>query len=488
MLRIIADNIAKKINSQLLVIGCFANEDYSVIFEKIQPELGKIGKEFIEKSSSKFGLINGFSTLRTSQKILFVGLQNRKDFTQEKARIITGKIINHLKEFEIREFSIIAFDSSEETIEAITDGIILSTYSFNKYKSKIEKNVLQKVTIICDSKIKNPQKIIDKTCIISETINFAKDIANMPPNECSPEYLARLAMNMNKERVKTTIIDYKEMESVKLNGIISVGKGSKNEPKFIILKYIGTKISEKPVLLVGKAVTFDSGGLSIKPSEKMDEMKFDKCGGVNIISIIKALSLLKPRMNVIGIIPAVENMPSGYSYRPSDIIEMYNGKKVEVLNTDAEGRLILADALSYGISTFNPKYVIDMATLTGACIIALGSNVAGIMGNNSNLIKKILSISNTTGEKMWELPLFDDFHEQIKSNYADIKNIGGRAGGAITAAAFLSNFVENVPWVHIDIAGTAWIQEGTISKSYNTNGATGFGIKTIIKLLIGDSK
>jgi leucyl aminopeptidase len=453
-------------------------------------EISKIGKDFIDKYSSKFGLIYEFNTLQkiSTQRILFVGLQKRTEFNQEKARIITGKIIHHLKEFDIREFSIIAFDSSEEIIEAITDGIILSTYSFNKYKTKSEKNVLRKVTIICDSKIKQFQKIIDKTCIISETINFARDISNLPPNECSPEYLARLAMDMNKEGVKTTIIDFNEMKSFRLNGIISVGKGSNNEPKFIILKYTGTKSSEKPVLLVGKAVTFDSGGVSIKPSERMDEMKFDKCGGVNVISIIKALSLLKPSINVIGIIPAVENMPSGYSYRPGDIIEMYNGKKVEVLNTDAEGRLILADALSYGISTFKPKFVIDMATLTGACIIALGSNVAGIMSNNSELVKKIISISDRTSEKMWELPLFDEFHEQIKSNYADIKNIGGRAGGAITAAAFLSNFVENTPWVHIDIAGTAWSQDGTNSKSYNPTGATGFGVKTIIKLLLSELK
>lgn len=490
MLRIVAEDIEKKRNSQVLVIGCFANEDYSVIFNKLHYELGKIGKEFLERYSSKFGLIYEFNTFQKilKQKILFVGLENRRKFNHEKARIITGKIIHYLKEFDITEFSIIAFDSSEEIIEAMTDGIILSAYSFNKYKSKREKNVMKKVTIICDSKIKEPQKIIDKTCIISETINFAREISNLPPNDCSPEYLARLAMSMNKEQVKTTVIDFKEMKSCRLNGVISVGRGSKNEPKFIILKYNGTKNSEKPVLLVGKAVTFDSGGVSIKPSERMDEMKFDKCGGVNTISIIKGLALLKPRINVIGIIPAVENMPSGSSYRPGDIIEMHNGKKVEVLNTDAEGRLILADALSYGISTFKPKFAIDMATLTGACIIALGSNVAGIIGNNSDLIKKIISISNTTGEKMWELPLFDEFHEQIKSNYADIKNIGGRAGGAITAAAFLSNFVENVPWVHIDIAGTAWSQEGTISKSYNTNGATGFGVKTIIKLLIEDSE
>ena len=254
------------------------------------------------------------------------------------------------------------------------------------------------------------------------------------------------------------------------------------------MQYHGNKNNENPILLVGKAVTFDSGGISIKPSERMEEMKFDKCGGVNIIAIMKALSILKPNIYVIGIVPSVENMPSDSSYKPSDIIEMHNHKKVEVLNTDAEGRLILADALSYGISTYKPKLAIDMATLTGACVIALGSNVAGIIGTNSELIKKIIDHSNNTDEKLWELPLFEEFHEQIKSNSADIKNIGGRSGGAITAAAFLSNFVGDVPWAHIDIAGTAWNQEGTLSKSYNPKGATGFGIRTIIKFLLVNPK
>src|SRR3712207_3907254 len=272
-----------------------------------------------------------------------------------------------------------------------------------------------------------------------------------------------------------------------MGGIVAVGKGSNNPPKLIVLEYTGVSDpQQKPYLLVGKAVTFDSGGISLKPTEKMDEMKFDKCGGVNVISIMKSLSSLKIKNNVIGIIPAVENMPSNSSYRPSDIIKMYNGKSVEVLNTDAEGRLILADALSFGIKQYNPKLIIDMATLTGACIIALGTNVAGIIGNDEKLIRKIIDTSKITDEKMWQLPLFEEYHDQIKSKNADIKNIGGRAAGAITAAAFLSNFVENTPWVHLDIAGTAWNQEGSLPKSYNPAGATGFGIRTIIKFIMNE--
>jgi leucyl aminopeptidase len=270
--------------------------------------------------------------------------------------------------------------------------------------------------------------------------------------------------------------------------IVAVGKGSNNPPKMIILEYHGATDDQKPYLLVGKAVTFDTGGISLKPGDKMDEMKFDKCGGCTVIAILKAIASLKLPINVIGIIPSVENMPSSTSYRPGDIIRMYSGKTVEILNTDAEGRMILADALAYGIALYNPKAVIDLATLTGACIIALGANVAAAIGTNKQLINKLRMVSEKTGEKIWELPLYDEFHDQIKSTVADIKNLGGRPGGAITAAAFLSNFTDSLAWIHLDIAGTAWTQDGTYERTYNPKGATGFGVRTLVKLLAEDGK
>jgi leucyl aminopeptidase len=253
------------------------------------------------------------------------------------------------------------------------------------------------------------------------------------------------------------------------------------------MEYSGST-SLKPYLLVGKAVTFDTGGISIKPGDKMDEMKFDKCGGSTVLAIMRAIASMKLPINVVGIVAAVENMPSGSAYRPGDIVRMYNGKTVEVLNTDAEGRMILGDAIAYGIATYNPRAVIDFATLTGAAIIALGSNVAAMIGNNKPLLDRLKKCAEKTGEKVWELPLYDEFHDQIKSTFADIKNVGGRPGGAITAAAFLSNFVSNTPWVHLDIAGTAWTQDGTFERAYNPKGATGFGVRTIIKLLAEDEK
>ncbi len=491
MLKIIAEQtkISEK-RTELLVIGCFLKEDYSDLLNKINKEISIIGKEIIS-NIQKFGLFNELYTHSKipAKKILFIGLGNKNEFNTEKSRIISGKIIQYAKEFKIKELSIIPFHSSKEIFESLIEGIILSSYSFEKFKISKENNnsnIISKVSILLESNSKEFQKVIDETSIICQSVNYAREISNLPPNECSPDSLAKIALNIKNQEIKSKIINIDAMKDIGLNGLVAVGSGSINEPKLIVIEYKGTKKEEKPILLVGKAVTFDSGGLSLKPSEKMDEMKFDKCGGVNVISIMKSLPLLHIKNNVIGIIPSVENMPSNSSYRPSDIINMYNGKSVEVLNTDAEGRLILADAISFGIKEYNPKLIIDMATLTGACIIALGTNVAGIIGNDEKLIRKIIEISKITDEKIWELPLFEEYHEQIKSKNADIKNIGGRAAGAITAAAFLSNFVENVPWAHLDIAGTAWNQEGTLSKSYNPHGATGFGIRTIIKFIINE--
>ena len=487
MLKIIADET--KINeksTELLVIGCFLNEDYSDLLDKFNEEISIAGKEIISHIH-KFGILNELYTFSKlpARKILFAGLGNKNEFNTEKSRIISGKIIQYAKAFKIKELSILTFNFSKDIIESFVEGIILSSYSFEKFKTS-KNNTIDKVSILIEGNTKEYQKKINEISVICQSVNLGREISNLPPNECSPQYLAKIALDLKNQGIKSKIISFDVMKDMGLNGIVSVGGGSINSPKLIVLNYEGTKKEEKPILLVGKAVTFDSGGISIKPSDKMEEMKFDKCGGVNVIAIMKSLSSLKIKHNVIGIIPTVENMPSNSSYRPSDIIKMYNGKSVEVINTDAEGRLILADALSFGIKQYKPKLIIDMATLTGACVIALGNNIAGIIGNDEKLIKKILDISKVTDEKMWQLPLLEDHHEQIKSKNADIKNIGGRAAGAITAAAFLSNFVENTPWAHLDIAGTAWNQEGSLSKSYNPPGATGFGIRTIIKFIMDE--
>lgn len=483
--------------TSLLVIGIFEGEHDFPQSKELDPAVLSSIKDMLENKEFKgtFGssILVYTPGKRPIKKILLLGLGKKEKFTDESARICAGKAAQKAKELGVREFSILQFSNLDEgLVEAMTEGATLALYSFDKYKEPKEPTTkVEEFSILLSSDSPKFQSIADKAALVAEAVNFARDLGNLPPNDCAPAQLASTALSLAQEHgMKARIIDRYELENMGMGGIVAVGKGSNNPPKLIILEYHGNTSDpqQKPYLLVGKAVTFDSGGISIKPGEKMDEMKFDKCGGCTVLAVMRAVASMKLAVNVVGIVPSVENMPSATSYRPGDIIRMYNGKTVEVLNTDAEGRMILADALAFGIATYNPKAVIDLATLTGAAVIALGSNVAAIVGTNKQLTERLRKLADKTGEKMWELPLYDEFHEQIKSTYADIKNVGGRPGGAITAAAFLSNFTNGTPWVHIDIAGTAWTQEGTYEKSYNPKGATGFGVRTLVKLLMEDEK
>jgi leucyl aminopeptidase len=479
----------------LLVVGLYENENDHLNSQGLDPILYHTIKEII--SNKEFKAVVGARLIIPTmgkgpmKKIMLMGLGKKEKFNNEIARIVSAKAAVKVREMEISEFSILPYSNLDEgLIEAISEGIALSLYSFNRYKTNDagDESKVKLVTILINADKNKIQPIIDRTGLLVDAVNLARDLSNLPPNDCSPSQLASIAVSVGTEYgLKTRIVERYEMESLGLNGIVSVGKGSQNPPKLIILEYHGSTDDRRPYLLVGKGVTFDTGGISLKNHDKMDEMKFDKSGGCNVVAIMKAVASLKFPINVVGIIPSVENMPSSTSYRPGDIIKMYNGKTVEVLNTDAEGRLILADAIAFGIASYNPKAVIDLATLTGACIIALGTNVAAVIGTNKKFIDELHQVSDRTGEKIWELPLYEEFNEQIKSSIADIKNIGGRPGGAITAAAFLSNFTSGIPWIHIDIAGTAWTQEGTFERSYNPKGATGFGIRTLVKLLMEDS-
>src|SRR5918911_803806 len=488
----------KNKNTSILIIGIFENEYESLHSNGIDASLANVLNEII--NNKEFNAVLGSNIILYMpgngqvKKVMLIGLGKREKFTKETARIVAGKAALKAKEMGLTDISVIPFSDKldEGLIEAIAEGILLSLYSFKQYKANDEasnSSGLRQVTVITNSESSNYQEIINHVNLVIQAVFFARDLGNLPPNECSPAYLANVATSLGNEyQMKTRIIERYEMESIKLAGVVAVGKGSNNPPKMIIIEYNGAHAEQKPYLLAGKAVTFDTGGISLKPGDKMDEMKFDKCGGCIVLGTLRAIASLKLPLNVVGIVPSVENMPSATSYRPGDIIRMYNGKTVEVLNTDAEGRMILADALAYGIATYSPKAVIDLATLTGAAIVALGSNVAVIVGTNKQLTDRLRKLSDKTGEKMWELPLYEEHHEQIKSPYADIRNIGGRPAGAITAAAFLSNFTNGVPWVHIDIAGTAWTQDGTYERSYNPKGATGFGVRTLVKLLMEDEK
>lgn len=488
MVLIEAENNISSLDTQLLVNYVFTDEVSSLSISEITPDFDPIIREITESKEfrAKDGTISIVHNNVGSgiKRALLLGMGDKKNLDPEKTRNLTGKVVIKAKELGITEFVLIPFKNMDkEHLSAIVEGIKLSDYSFNNYKRDEDRNDLNQVRILILNNMKNNQKIIQHSVVVSDAVLYTRDISNLPPNDCSPKDLVTFSKKLSEnQKIKVRVIEKEEMKSYGFEGILAVGKGSASSPKLIVLEYPGST-KNRPIVIVGKAVTFDTGGISIKPSEKMEEMKFDKCGGCNVLGIMKAVSDLGLDTNVIGIIPAVENMPSGTSYRPGDIIKMYNRKTVEVLNTDAEGRIILGDALSFAVKTFAPKAIIDMATLTGAAIIALGTNVAALVGNDDDLVTKILEYSNQTGEKIWQLPLFEEYKEQLKSSNADMKNIGGRSAGAITAAAFLSNFVEDTPWVHLDIAGTAWTQEGTKEKSYNPKGATGFGIRTIVKYI-----
>lgn len=438
----------------------------------------------IQDMNGKFGLVDYVHVSEKPYKrILFAGIGKRENINKDTIRFVSGKIAQKVTELNLEEFSIILPKEFEDAnyISQIVEGCKLSLYKFEKFKSKSHKT--PNITIIVP-KSKQISNIIKNAERISDGVIFAKNIANLPPNECTPLTLASFAKDMAKKDMKCVIISKQELKKKGFGGITAVGQGSENEPKLIILEYNGGSRNQKPILLVGKAVTFDTGGISLKSGENINEMKFDKCGGCTVLGIIKAASDMKLKDNIIGIIPAVENMPSGESYRPDDIIKLYSGKTAEILNTDAEGRLILADALSYGEKQYHPRVIIDFATLTGACVVALGNNVAGMVSNDDNLADKIQESSTRTAEKVWRLPLDDDYMDMIKSDIADMKNMGiGRAAGTIAAAAFLRNAIKDTPWLHLDIAGVAWTQKATKEKPYNTKGATGFGVRLILDYL-----
>jgi leucyl aminopeptidase len=464
-------------SSKVLGLKKFDIKTTSAINQSLKDIEGKLGRFSIIPIPGK----------KPAQRILLAGIGKKENLTEDTIRNISGKIAQKARELKLKEFSIITPPSfvmdQISSVSQIIEGSKMALYKFDKFKAeKAEKS--PDLTIIV-SKSKKISQTIKISEIIADGTIFTKSIANLPPNECTPSTLADFAKIISKKnKMKCNIISKIELKKKGFGGITAVGKGSKNEPKLIVLEHNRGKRNEKPIVLVGKAVTFDTGGISLKPGASMDEMKFDKCGGCTVLGIMKAVSELKLPINIVGIIPSVENMPDAEAYRPGDIIKLFSGKTAEILNTDAEGRLILADALAYGEKHYSPKAIIDFATLTGACIVALGNNVAAIVSNDEKLAQKIKDASKKTTEAVWELPLTQDFMDMIKSDVADMKNVGiGRAAGTITAAAFLKNAVEKTPWVHVDIAGVAWTQTATKEKSYNPKGATGFGVRLILNYL-----
>jgi leucyl aminopeptidase len=426
--------------------------------------------------------------------VLLAGLGKRDEFDPEKMRRAMGNSVKKLRDAGIsRAAAQIACDepgcSTDDCIAAVADSAELVAYKFTRYKSDNDKPVdFKSLTLCLPTKfdLRKARGLVGRTQIIAQSANYARDIANLPGNVVFPSVLADYARQLAEENnLKCTVLGKTALEEGGFGGLLAVGGGSAHEPQLIVLEYSGNPTKDvPPIALVGKAITFDSGGISIKPGDKMDEMKFDKCGGVAVLGAMRAIARLKLPLNVIGVISAAENMPSSTSYRPGDIVTSYpgpdkRGVTIEVLSTDAEGRIVLGDALAYARER-KPQAIIDLATLTGACVIALGSYAAGLFGNDEPLLEKLRAAGERAGERVWPFPLWQEYKEKIKSDVADHKNTGGREGGAITAASFLARYVGDTPWAHLDIAGTAWTTE---ERPYMAKGATGFGVRLLLDTL-----
>jgi leucyl aminopeptidase len=347
-----------------------------------------------------------------------------------------------------------------------------------KFKAKDKADTFKQLVFAGnDDCAKELKAAVEQGVAMVEGMNLAKDLGNLPPNVCTPTYLGKTAQGLSKKAgLKVEVLGRKQIEALGMGSFLSVAQGSETPPQFIVMRHQGGKAGEAPIVLVGKGITFDTGGISLKPGEAMDEMKYDMCGAASVIGTMYSVSLMKLKKNVIGVIPTCENMPSGQATRPGDIVKSMSGQTIEILNTDAEGRLILCDALTY-VERFKPAAVVDIATLTGACIIALGHVHSGLFSEDEGLVSELTRAGHASLDTVWRLPLDAAYHEQLKSNFADVANIGGRPAGSVTAACFLSRFTEKYKWAHLDIAGTAW-------KSGAAKGSTGRPVPLLVNFLL----
>lgn len=424
-----------------------------------------------------------------TQRVVFAGAGDEKKLTLQKLRELASQSARQLQESGARDVSLFLSDlnvrgaSLTDKVQSIAEGVWLGLYTFDKYKTdkKDQKRALRSVTIMIPSRrnLEEAEAALAQARAVTLGTNFARDLANEPGNVCTPEWLGEQALSLSHDKLEVSVMDKKAIEEAGFTALLAVNQGSAKEPRFIVMNYQGGKKSDQPVALVGKGLTFDAGGISLKPPAQMDEMKFDMCGSASVLGIFKAAIEMNLPVNLLGVIASTENLLGAAAYKPGDIIKTYKGLTIEVQNTDAEGRIILSDALAYAAEQ-KPAEIIDFATLTGACVIALGAQATGLLGNDDKLIKALEKSGSHTHDRVWNLPMFEEYQEQIKSEIADIRNIGGREAGTITAACFLSRFVDDIPWAHLDIAGTAWNMKGT---STSPIGATGAGVRLVIDYL-----
>jgi len=492
---IVKSGTPEKQRSGCIVAGVFESRKLSTVAHQIDEVSGGaissiLRRGDLEGKPGQTLLLHNIPNL-PSERVLLIGCGKEKEFNENRYRDTTAKAVSVLKDTGateatsyLTELDVKGRDISWKVRQAV-EVTEAALYRFDQLKSKPDnsRRALRRVVLAVPkrSDLGPGEQAIREGRAIAEGMKLARDLGNLPGNLCTPAYLAEQAVEIGKQYgLKITVLEKDDMEKLGMGALLSVARGSRQPPKLIVLEYHGGKEGEPPVALVGKGLTFDAGGISIKPAANMDEMKYDMCGGASVLGAVQAAAELKLPLNIVGIIPSSENLPDGDANKPGDIVTSMSGQTVEVLNTDAEGRLILSDALTYA-ERYKPAVVIDIATLTGACVIALGAHASGLLANNDQLAREILGAGKYTHDRAWQLPLWDEYQKQLDSNFADMANIGGREAGTITGACFLARYAKNFKWAHLDIAGTAW-------KTGKEKGATGRPVPLLVQFLINRAR
>jgi leucyl aminopeptidase len=481
------------LETDLLAVTMFEDQELPVQMKELDASLGGLIVDTMKEEGFEAKLLKTFLIRlpgASVKRLLLIGLGKESDFELDAARQAAAIAVRQIQALKVKRASMALFGVASEEVpvadlaQAMAEGIELVQYSFDLYKKSEKKDVLKSITLVSEDgrEIRQMKKGITIGVATAKGVMFARDLVNTPGQDMYPKTLMERAKDIAKGvgSIRVRVYDKERLEKMGAGGLLGVAQGSIHEPYLVHMIYKPEKPAKKKLALVGKAVTFDSGGLSLKPSQYMETMKCDMGGSAAVLGAFASLADLKPNVEVHGIFGAAENMPSGEAIRPGDVLTAMNKKTIEVLNTDAEGRLTLADTLSYAVKQ-KPDAIIDLATLTGACVVALGEEITAVMGNNEALSEKVLAASKVTGEKMWPMPLEKNYKKLLKSDIADLKNIGGRYGGALTAGLFLQEFVQDVPWVHLDIAGPAFAERPM--NAYTPKGASGHPVRTLLQLI-----
>lgn len=477
-----------QVKTDCLVVTAFKDQNFSESLKQLQKQFKISFEQFY--SNGEFEGQNGqllplYQTSENLPKVLLLGLGDRDKIGPNTFRKALGALGSIMLMSQRRQVTVLLDEvdipgwTTKDKAQACAQALECATYKFTQCKSRPAKKPPSKTVTYCCEKVREANAGLKLGQAIAEGMNLTRELGDMPANLCTPSYLGSEALKLSRKNklLKTQILSEKQMKALAMESLLSVSAGSAQNAQLIVMEYQGAAKSIKPHVLVGKGITFDTGGISLKPGAGMDEMKFDMCGAASVFGVISILLKLEAKINVVGIVAAAENMPSGTATKPGDVVTSMSGKTIEILNTDAEGRLVLCDVLTY-VERYKPQSVVDIATLTGACAVALGNEATGLFSHNDEFAQTLLDAGNASGDRAWRMPLWEEYQKQLDSNFADMANIGGRYGGAITAACFLSRFAESFEcWAHLDIAGTAWY-------SGKQKGATGRPVPLLIDYLL----